>query len=70
MVPRGTGNPRRKSLAHMGFLPARCSSVRRTAPLPQATVGDHGGAGAGVNAISVTRHGDEAYDFRDIQAPA
>ena len=30
--------PRKKSSAGIGFLPARCTSVRRTAPLPQAIV--------------------------------
>jgi hypothetical protein len=41
----------------------------RSLLLPQATVGDPG-PGSGRDAISVTRYGDEAYDFRDIRALA
>ena len=36
--PSGARRPRRNSAAVTGLLPARCTSVRRTAPAPQATV--------------------------------
>jgi hypothetical protein len=47
-------------------------NLDRKPPLlpPQAPVGDHGRAGGGGSAISVTRYGDEAYDFRDVRALA
>ena len=37
-VPGGSGKPRSTSAADIGFLPARCSSIRRTAPEPHAIV--------------------------------
>ena len=36
-MPAGSFAPRRNASADIGFLPARWTSVRRTAPLPQAT---------------------------------
>jgi len=44
----------------------------RTRPLlpPQAPMGITAGRAAGGSAISVTRYGDEAYDFRDVRALA
>jgi hypothetical protein len=49
-------------------VPAWPAGRTRSPPLPQAPVGDHGRAGGG-SAISITRYGDEAYDFRDIRGP-
>ena len=37
-VPGGRAKPRKSSSAPIGFFPARCSSTRRTAPSPHATV--------------------------------
>src|SRR5689334_3563571 len=38
LAPAVTGVPRRNSCALIGCLPARCTCVRRTAPVPQAMV--------------------------------
>ena len=63
----GGGSPGVTAPAGAVCLPGLAGRTRSLL-LPHAPVGDHGRAG-GVSAISITRYGDEAYDFRDIRGP-